>query len=239
MADDTDDDDTPPAKSSKKGPKKRFGERDASDDEDDDRPRKKKRPADDEDAEDDKPRSKRKAEDEDGEEETPRKTRRGGSRDRQVKGNEGIPLVMLLAFIGSAVALLGICVGCGWLSFAWAFPDSGGGGGGGGGWGGGNEFEVVSASRQQPFRPFDGPNVSWTVKSLKEPSKDGYYFVVMKSGSQSTSEQLSPSGKGWSMSSGKPRNELKGATGKVEVWVEKRQTPVGSGKVVSNVYVVP
>ncbi len=238
MADDTDDDDTPPAKSSKKGPKKRFGERDASDDEDDDRPRKKKRPADDEDAEDDKPRSKRKAEDEDGEEETPRKTRRAG-RDRQVKGNEGIPLVMLLAFIGSAVALLGICVGCGWLSFAWAFPDSGGGGGGGGGWGGGNEFEVVSASRQQPFRPFDGPNVSWTVKSLKEPSKDGYYFVVMKSGSQSTSEQLSPSGKGWSMSSGKPRNELKGATGKVEVWVEKRQTPVGSGKVVSNVYVVP
>lgn len=250
---DEDEDDTPRKKSSK-GPKKRFGERNDSDDEDD-RPRKKKRPADDEDGEeDDKPRSKRKAdedadadedekprkkrkadaEDEDADDDKPRKKRRAGGGSKPVQGNERIPLVMLLAFIGSAVALLGICAGCGFLSYTWVFPDKdGGGGGGGGGWGGGggNEFEVVSASRTQ--RPFE-TSITWTVKTKQTPASTGYYYVVSQgTGNNRGETQIMGMGKGDDRSGS---HRLTGTSGPVDIWVEYRTTPVGTGKKVSNTF---
>lgn len=245
MSDERDDDDD--TKSSKRS-KKRFQERDDSDEGDHDRPRKKNQ-REDEDAEDDRPRSRRQADDADDEDDRPKKKRaydededdRPKKKRRvvddgpRVKSNDNIPILMLLAFIGSAVGLLAVCAGCGWFSFDWLV----GGGSGGGGWGG-NEMEVTAASRSPGFRAFDAPNVSWTVKSLQNPSGgNGQYYVVMKCGNQTATEQIYPSGKGWTLTSGKGRNELKGANGPLDVWVEKRPNPVATGKVVSNVYKVP
>jgi len=248
MADERDDDED--TKSSK-GPKKRFQERDESDEEDD-RPKKKRRRDEDAEDEDDRPRSKRKADDtddeddnrpkkkkaydEDEEDDRPKKKRRVADDGPRVKSNDNIPVLMLLAFIGSALALFLSCVGCGWFSFDW-LVGGGSGGGGGGGWG--NEMEVVAASRTPAARAFDGPNVSWTVRSLQNSSGGGQYYVVMKCGNQMSSELIAPDRKGWSMTSGHPRIELKGTAGKTEVWVEKRPNPVATGKVVSNVFVIP
>lgn len=245
MSDERDDDDD--TKSSKRS-KKRFQERDDSDEGDDDRPRKKNRRDDDDAEDDDRPRSRRKTDDADDdrpkkkrvddedEDDRPKKTRRVVDDGPRVKSNDNIPILMLLAFIGSAVGLLAVCAGCGWFSFDWLV---GGGSGGGGGGGGGNEMEVTSVSRTPGFRAFEAPSVSWSVKSLQNPSGGGQYYVVMKCGSQTATEQIYPSGKAWTMTSGRPRNELSGANGQLEVWVEKRSNPVATGKVVSNVYKVP
>jgi hypothetical protein len=225
MADDRDDDDTPPADSkSGKGPKKRFQERDDADDEgDDDRPRKKRRTDDDE----EEPRRKRRADDEDADadEDRPKKRRRVVEDDGpRVKANDNIPIVMLLAFIGSAVALLAACVSCGWFSFAWISGDSGGGGGG-------NEFEVASVSRTgNPRQPTS--TVSWEVVAKQAPSGSGYYYAVAQSGGHKVEKQLTGVKKGEKRSF---TEQLSNPSSTLEVWVEHRTTPVGAGKKVSNV----
>lgn len=215
MPDDTDDRPDEPRKT--KGPKKRFKERDDTDDDDDDRPRK-RRPADED---DDAPPTKRRTRDDEG-------------RGPRVKSSDGPPVFMLLGLIGSAVALLAICTGCGWWSWVWLV--------GGGDFGSGDsEFEVVSASRQAPLTPFDSPRVGWEVKALRDTNtKDGQYYLVMRSGTQEVVKPLSPSGKGWLASGGGPELGLKGSNGPLDVWVEKRRTQVSTdGKKVSNVYKVP
>ncbi len=221
-----DDDDTPADEpKSSRGPKRRFEERDDKDD-DDDRPRKKRpRDADDD---DDAPKRKRRNDDED---DTPKKKRRAADDGPRVKANDNIPIVMLLAFIGSAVALLVICAGCGWWSFDWLV------GGGEGVASGGNEFEVSNVTRTPGFGAFNPPSVGWTVTQKQNPSGDkGQYYVVMKSGSgQTATQQIYPGNKGWSQSSSGSQQMLKGSSGKLEVWVEKRPNPVATGKVVSNV----
>lgn len=210
MADDTDDRPDEPKRS--KPPKKRFKERDETDDEDDDRPRKKRRDA------DDPPPTRR------------RRTGDDGDRGPRVKAEDGPPVLMLFALIGSAVALLATCIGCGWWSWVVLV--------GGGDFGGGNEFEVVSATRQQPFSPFDSPLVTWEVKTLRETNtKDGQYYLVMKSGSQEVVKPLTAPGKGQRVSGTGAELGLKGSSGPLEVWVEKRRTQVAKdGAVVSNVF---
>jgi len=243
-ADRDDDDDTPSDEpKSSRGPKKRFQERDDKED-DDDRPRKKRSR---DDADDDDAPKKRRADDDeevpkkrrsyDDDDDAPKKKRRASADDGpRVKTNDNIPIVMLLAFIGSALALLVICGGCGVWSFDWLV-----GGGEGFAGGGGTEFEVTSGSRQQGFRPFDPPTVSWAVSQKKELSGSGgqYYLVMKPATGQPVTKQLSPGGKGWSASGGGPELGLKGATGKLEMWVERRPNPVATGTKVSNVYVVP
>lgn len=211
MADDTDDRPDEPKRS--KPPKRRFKERDEKDDDEDgDRPRKKRRDGDG--ADDDQPTTRRRRADD------------GGPR---VKAEDGPPVLMLLSLIGSAVALLAACVGCGWWSWVWLV--------GGGDFGSGNEFEVVSAGRQVPFGPFDSPTVTWEVKALRETStKDGQYYVVMKSGSQEVVKPLTAPGKGQRVSGAGAELGLKGSSGPMDVWVEKRRTQVSTdGKKVSNV----
>ncbi len=225
MADDTDDRPAEPRKA--KEPKPRFKERDDTNEEDDDRPRKKRRAAEGE----DEPRPNDRRDDA-----PPKRKRRvsdDADRGPRVKSNEGPPVLMLLALIGSAVGLLAVCVGCGWWSWVWLV--------GGGDFGGVNELEVVSASRQSPLTPFDSPRVQWEVKALRDTStKDGQYYLVMKCGTQEVTKPLSPGGKGWSASGGGPELGLKGSSGPLEVWVEKRRTQVAKdGTVVSNVYKVP
>jgi hypothetical protein len=223
MADDRDDD-TPPADSkSGKGPKKRFQERDDADDEgDDDRPRKKRRTEDDE---EEPPRKKRRDEDD---EDRPQK-RRADDDGPRVKTNDNIPIVMLLAFIGSAVALLATCVSCGWFSFAWISGDSGGG------WGG-NELEITSISRTQAG-PNSVPQVSWAGVTKQAPNtNDGKYYLVMKCGSQLAVRDFNPGTKGVKWNGSGPQQELRGSSGKLEVWIEKRPNPVANGKTVSNVF---
>lgn len=222
MADDPDDAD-PTERKSSRGGKKRFQERDERDDDDDDNgPRKKKRAGDDDD--DDRPKKRRRVDD--------------GPR---VKTTDNMPIVMLLAFIGSAVALLVICAGCGVWSFDWLVGGGpAGGGGGGGGGGSGHEFEVVSAGRTPGFGALSAPNISYAVKQNKELSGSGVYVVVMRCGGVTTSEPFPPPGKGGSYSSTRPQMSLRSTSGKLEVWVERRQNPVASGgTVVSNTYVVP
>ena len=218
MADEPDDD--PTERKSSRGGKKRFQERDEPDDDDDDRPRKKRRG--DDHVDDDRPKKKRRVDD--------------GPR---VKTTDIMPIVMLLAFIGSAVALLVICAGCGVWSFDW-LVGGGPAGGGGGGVVGGREFEVVSANRTPGFGALSAPNISYVLKQNKELSGSGVYVVVMRCGGVTTSEPFPPPGKGGSYSSTRPQMSLRSTSGKLEVWVERRQNPVASGgTVVSNTYVVP
>lgn len=218
MADEPDDD--PTERKSSRGGKKRFQERDEPDD-DDDRPRKKRRGDDHDD--DDRPKKKRRVDD--------------GPR---VKTTDNMPIVMLLAFIGSAVALLVICAGCGVWSFDWLVGGGPAGGGGVGGVVGGREFEVVSANRTPGFGALSAPNISYVLKQNKELSGSGVYVVVMRCGGVTTSEPFPPPGKGGSYSSTRPQMSLRSTSGKLEVWVERRQNPVASGgTVVSNTYVVP
>lgn len=224
MSDDDDDRPDEPKKTKTKGPKKRFQERDDTGDDDDDRPRKKRR-TDDEDADDrpdddDKPKKKRRVvTDED--------------RGPRVQTNDGPPVMMLLALIGSAIGLLAVCIGCGWWSWVAIV--------GGGDFGGSaNEFEVTSVSRQAGLRPSDAPSVYWAVAAKRTTStKDGQYYLVMKCGNQTATKKIDPNGgKGWSASGGGQELTLKGSSGPLEVWVEKRPNPVASGTVVSNVFKV-
>jgi hypothetical protein len=244
MPADRDDDDTPADEpKSSRGPKKRFQERDDKDKDDDDRPRKKRSRDDDEDA----PRSKRRADDDaddaprkkrrddDDADDAPKKRRRAADDGPRVKSNDNIPIVMLLAFIGSAVALLVICGGCGWWSFDWLV------GGGEGFAGGGTEFEVTSASRTPGIGAFGAPSVNWAVTQKQTTSTGaGQYYVIIKCGTAAPIvKQIYPNGKGWTQSGGGTELGLRGTSGKTEVWVEKRPNPVATGKVVSNVYVIP
>lgn len=144
---------------------------------------------------------------------------------------------MLLAFIGSAVALLVICAGCGWWSFDWLV-----GGGEGFASGGGTEFEVSNVTRTPGFRPFDPPSIGYTVTQKQATSTGpGQYYLIIKSGTAApVVKQLSPSGKGWSTSGGGSELGYRGmSTGKLELWVEKRPNPVATGKVMSNVVTLP
>ncbi len=142
---------------------------------------------------------------------------------------------MLLAFIGSALALLVICGGCGWWSFDWLV----GGGEGFAGGGGSTEVEVSNVTRTPGFRMTDAPSVGWTVTQKQNQSGDkGQYYVVMKCGGSTVTEPVYPTGKGWSYTSSRTQLGLKGSTGRLEVWVEKRPNPVATGKVVSNVVVL-
>ena len=231
MPADRDDDDAPSdePKSSRR-PKKRFQERDDADG-DDDRPRKKR--SRDDDDEDNAPKKKRRDDDED----APKKKRRAADDGPRVKANDNIPVVMLLAFIGSALALLVICGGCGWWSFDWLV---GGGQSFAGGGGSSTEFEVSNVTRTPGNRPSDAPYIGYTVTQKQNQSSGaGQYYVVMKSGSNTVAEQINPSGKGSTTSGGRSQLGLRGTTGKLEVWVEKRPNPVATGKVVSNVAVLP
>ncbi|MCU0702445.1 MAG: hypothetical protein MUF18_00450 [Fimbriiglobus sp.] len=191
---------------------------------------------------DDRP-PKRRRNTEDDKDERPTRTRRKNDDGPRLKANDSIPIVMLIAFIGSAVALLTVCIGCGWFSFDLLVGGgrSGGSGGDGGGWSG-HEFALTNVSRTPGIGPFNPPpTVNWTVTQKQNTSTGpGQYYVVMKTTNGAmVTEPIAPGGKGWTYSSSRPRIELRGQTGRLEVWVEKRPNPLASGKVVSEVVILP
>jgi hypothetical protein len=170
----------------------------------------------------DRPRKKRPADDDEDD-----------ARDPRVKASDGPPVVLLLALVGGALLLTATCVVGGWWSWVAVV---------GGGDFGGDEFEITQADRQLQGNPVSGPFIIWAVAAKREHStRDGQYYLMMKCGDQSAKKLLQPNGgKGWKASGSGLEPSLKGSSGRLEVWVEKRRTPVATdGKVVSNRVVVP
>ncbi len=157
--------------------------------------------------------------DDDDDDDSPRTKKRAAADDGpRVASSERTPVLMLVAMLGSALALLGCCVGGGWYSFVMLAGEGDFGGGGSGG-----DVELVASRRVEGVGLNVKTTVSWTVKSRSNHSTE-HWAVVVKAVTDQQEERFP----GLNFGERSGTTIMRGDTGAVEVWLERRSHSAAS-----------